>query len=73
MVWFRSPLHTPIPMNNHRKPNLALRPGKSRMMEILVGAAVLVIALGIGSTMISSGQIKRNKADALKKLNKMVS
>ncbi len=58
-------------MNNHRKPNLALRPGKSRMMEILVGAAVLVIALGIGSTMISSGQIKRNKADALKKLNKM--
>ncbi len=41
------------------------------MMEILVGAAVLVIAIGIGSTMISSGKIKRNKAEGLKKMKEM--
>ena len=41
------------------------------MMEILVGAAVLVIAIGIGTTIMNSGKIKRNKAEALKKMRKI--
>ena len=55
-------------MNNRRKSNPALRSGKSRMMEILIGAAVLVIAITIGTTIMKSGKIKRNKAEALKKM-----
>ena len=55
-------------MNNHRRSNPALRPGKSRMMEILVGVAVLAIAIAIGTTMIGTGKAKRNQAEGLKKL-----
>ncbi|NRB27612.1 MAG: hypothetical protein HRU37_08025 [Roseibacillus sp.] len=55
-------------MNNRRRSNPALRSGKSRVMEILVGAAVLVIAIGIGTTIMNSGKITRSKAEALKKM-----
>ena len=55
-------------MNNRRKSNPALRSGKSRMMEILIGVAVLVIAIAICTTMMKSGRVKQNKAEALKKM-----
>ena len=58
-------------MNNRRRSNPALRSGKSRMMEILVGAAVLVIAIGIGTTVLNSGKIKRSKAEALQKMSRI--
>ena len=55
-------------MNNHCRPNPALRPGKSHMMQILVGAAVVVIAIGIVATMAKSGKSKNDRAEALRKL-----
>ena len=55
-------------MNNHRSPNPALRHGKSHMMQILVGAAVAVIALGVAVTVGKSRQSKNNQAEALRKL-----
>ena len=55
-------------MNNHCRPNPALRPGKSHVMQILVGAAVVVIAIGIVATMAKSGKSKSDRAEALRKL-----
>ena len=41
------------------------------MMQILVGAAVVVIAIGIVVTMAKSGKSKNNEAEALRKLQEL--
>ena len=58
-------------MNNLRRSKPAARPGKIGMMEILVGAAVLVIAIGVGATFMSSAKINGYEAEAMKKMQKM--
>ena len=55
-------------MNNNRRSNRALRAGKSHMMQILIGAAVVVIGIGVVTTMMKSGKTKQNEAEALKKM-----
>ena len=37
------------------------------MMQILIGAAVVVIGIGVVTTMMKSGKTKQNEAEALKK------
>ena len=38
------------------------------MMQILIGAAVVVIGIGIAATIMKSGKTKQNQAEALKKV-----
>ena len=38
------------------------------MMQILIGAAVVVIGIGVVTTMMKSGKTKQNEAEALKKM-----
>ena len=55
-------------MKHLRRSNLAARPGKINLMEILVAAAVLVVLIFIASAFMKSSREKKELAEATKRM-----